>query len=257
MGWDTRYENNTESFLKGAPRTKKSTATRTANKGSYEARLTADKTDKWYGRAYVIYSWHGKVMHTAYSDVVAYPENEFVLSGNVFSENSEPNAALTVEYEMDSKVKTPDSTFRFIFAKNEADSILVSNDKHISENSMPDIADIMVSFTTEDKGTGDAKKIVKKVTNNFLADFKTAITENAENLYSPGWYTYTITQSKLAPDGDSNIAFNHTSDKATLSVAEYKVTITVALGRDGLYVKRVKVWQKKMMKDRRLRLQIP
>lgn len=70
-GWK-RYENNTEAFVKGATRTRKSVAKGKANNGTYEAKLKCGKNEKWYGRSYVTYT-DGVSTYTLYSDITEYP----------------------------------------------------------------------------------------------------------------------------------------------------------------------------------------
>ena len=70
-GWN-RYENNTEAFVKGATRTRKSVAKGKANNGTYEAKLKCGKNEKWYGRSYVTYT-DGVSTYTLYSDITEYP----------------------------------------------------------------------------------------------------------------------------------------------------------------------------------------
>ena len=75
-GWDKYYNNNREeAMIKGATRTRKSVAKGTANIGTYEAKLKAGKTEKWYGRSYVTYT-DGYKTYTEYSDIAPYPANK-------------------------------------------------------------------------------------------------------------------------------------------------------------------------------------
>lgn len=70
-GWDNYYKNNEKAMIKGATRTRKSVAKGTANIGTYEAKLKAGKTEKWYGRSYVTYT-DGYKTYTEYSDIAPY-----------------------------------------------------------------------------------------------------------------------------------------------------------------------------------------
>lgn len=70
-GWE-KYKNNTEAFVKGATRTRKSVAKGKANNGTYEAKLKCGKNEKWYGRSYVTYT-DGNAVYTLYSEIAEYP----------------------------------------------------------------------------------------------------------------------------------------------------------------------------------------
>ena len=74
-GWDNYYKNNETAMIKGATRTRKSVAKGTANIGTYEAKLKAGKTEKWYGRSYVTYT-DGYKTYIEYSDIAPYPASK-------------------------------------------------------------------------------------------------------------------------------------------------------------------------------------
>ncbi len=74
-GWDNYYKNKETTMIKGATRTRKSVAKGTANIGTYEAKLKAGKTEKWYGRSYVTYT-DGYKTYTEYSDIAPYPASK-------------------------------------------------------------------------------------------------------------------------------------------------------------------------------------
>lgn len=75
-GWDKNYAANVASFVKGATRTKCTYKKDTVNpnNGTFEARLKCGRTEKWYGRAYVIYEAKDGTGEpvTVYSDVIQY-----------------------------------------------------------------------------------------------------------------------------------------------------------------------------------------
>lgn len=75
IGWDKYYNNDNKAMIKGATRTRKSVAKGTANIGTYEAKLKAGKTEKWYGRSYVTYT-DGYKTYTEYSDIASYPASK-------------------------------------------------------------------------------------------------------------------------------------------------------------------------------------
>lgn len=69
-GW-AKYKNDQNAFVKGASRTKKSVAKGKANNGTYEAKLSCGKNEKWYGRSYVTYT-DGTHIYTEYSQISIY-----------------------------------------------------------------------------------------------------------------------------------------------------------------------------------------
>lgn len=68
-GWDY-YKDHEEAFKKGATRTKWTCKTGSANNGTFEARLSGDKSTKYYAKAYVTYTYtdaEGKHTVTEYT----------------------------------------------------------------------------------------------------------------------------------------------------------------------------------------------
>ena len=68
-GWDY-YKDHEEAFIKGATRTKWTCKTGSANNGTFEARLSGDKSTKYYAKAYVTYTYtdaEGKHTVTEYT----------------------------------------------------------------------------------------------------------------------------------------------------------------------------------------------
>ena len=68
-GWDY-YKDHEEAFIKGAARTKWTCKTGSANNGTFEARLSGDKSTKYYAKAYVTYTYtdaEGKHAVTKYT----------------------------------------------------------------------------------------------------------------------------------------------------------------------------------------------
>lgn len=146
-----------------------------------------------------------------------------------------PRAALTVEYTMGQGVTVPDSSFRFNFAPTTAP-------EGMQKQNMPSINAQTVKFTNSDTYTENGTtKIYKKESNNFLADFSTALTKNADLV--TGKYVYIVTQAPLT-NGQSTINFaNKATDNAVLSTKNYVVSIYVAQDTTtkNLYIKGIGV----------------
>ena len=146
-----------------------------------------------------------------------------------------PEAALTVEYTMGQGVTVPDSSFKFNFAPTTAPD-------GMQKQNMPSINAQTVKFTNSDTYTENGTtKIYKKESNNFLADFSTALTKNADLV--TGKYVYIVTQAPLT-NGQSTINFaNKATDNAVLSTKNYVVSIYVAQDTTtkNLYIKGIGV----------------
>lgn len=134
-----------------------------------------------------------------------------------------PEAAISVEYKMGNGVTTPKNVVKFNFT---------SASKPAGATYQPALS---VSDITFDAGSDEIKdktktdiKVLRKQSSNFLANFKTSLTNPGMTV---GEYTYTVTSA-------STVTKAKNADVFTGSNASYKITVFVAQHTDKtLYIK--------------------
>lgn len=143
-------------------------------------------------------------------------------------EDGDPKAAFTVEYKRAEGVEIPATDFTVTFTRAgfkqaEGNELVKTN---VVIGKMPAISDITVNFAENDAE-------VKKQSDNFLGEFKTALLNSPEKTMGAGIYLYNVAQK--APE---NVTLNNTQDELKASSDKYLVKIYVAQkSTGGLYIK--------------------